>query len=324
MNRPVPTNRQIRLALSMMILLLGVGLLASCSRTAQPEPPSPQEQDSVTEEAYRARELAAQKRGRAEQSVRASGLSMAPAFIAGSQQAMHVSPDWDPESLASGSESFEAEIWVIAKASPVPSLDEGDPDPGSGALVANIPSEDEADGTGQVALPLQHTAVDASIAGHISTVRVKQQFANPFDTKIEAVYVFPLPEKAAVTEFLMIIGERTIRGILREKEEAEAIYRAARDQGYQASLLVQQRPNIFEQKVANIEPGKAIDVDITYLNTLAYRDGRYSFVFPAVVGPRFNPPGLPGPCPRTPARRPHENTGRDRAGIPGPGGTVGP
>ena len=142
---------------------------------------------------------------------------------------------------------------------------------------------------------MQHTAVDASIAGHISTVRVKQQFANPFDTKIEAVYVFPLPEKAAVTEFLMVIGERTIRGILREKEEAEAIYRAARDQGYQASLLVQHRPNIFEQKVANIEPGKAIDVDITYFHTLAYKDGWYSFVFPTVVGPRFNPPGPPDP-----------------------------
>jgi hypothetical protein len=132
-----------------------------------------------------------------------------------------------------------------------------------------------------------------SIAGHISTVQVKQQFANPFDTKIEAVYVFPLPKKAAVTEFLMVIGERTIRGILREKEEAEAIYRAARDQGYQASLLVQHRPNVFEQKVANIGPGKAIDVDITYFHALAYKDGWYSFVFPTVVGSRFNRQPVP-------------------------------
>ena len=219
--------------------------------------------------------------------------------------------DLGSESLDLGSESFEEEIWIIAKASPVPSVDEDDLAPGSGAMVANIPSEDETDGTGQVPLPLQHTAVDASVASHISTVRVKQQFANPFDTKIEAVYVFPLPEKAAVTEFLMVIGERTIRGILREKEEAEAIYRAARAQGYQASLLVQHRPNIFEQKVANIEAGKAIDVDITYFHTLAYKDGWYSFVFPTVVGPRFNPPGHPDPVHALP-----------RGGPATPGGTA--
>ena len=192
--------------------------------------------------------------------------------------------------------SLETELWVIAKADPVLVLDEDTPDPGSGALVANMPSEDEAlMERKRSRCPCSTPPWTLPSAGHISTVRVKQQFANPFDTKIEAVYVFPLPEKAAVTGFLMIIGERTIRGILREKEEAEAIYRAARDQGYQASLLVQRRPNIFEQKVANIEPGKAIDVDITYFSTLAYKDGWYSFVFPTVVGPRFNPPGHPDP-----------------------------
>ena len=124
---------------------------------------------------------------------------------------------------------------------------------------------------------------------------------NPFNVKIEAAYVFPLPEKAAVSEFVMTIGERRIRGILREREQAEAIYRQAREQGYRASLLTQHRPNIFEQKVANIEPGHAIDVNIRYFHTLAYRDGWYSFVFPTVVGPRYNPPGYSGPGPRAAA-----------------------
>ena len=125
-----------------------------------------------------------------------------------------------------------------------------------------------------------------------SAVDVTQQFENPYDEKIEAVYLFPLPEKAAVNEFVMTIGERKIRGILREKEEARQIYEDARAQGYRASLLVQHRPNIFEQKVANIEPGKRIDVNIRYFHTLAYEDGWYSFVFPTVVGPRYNPHGL--------------------------------
>src|SRR5262249_12300070 len=138
-------------------------------------------------------------------------------------------------------------------------------------------------------LPLEHTDVKAAVTGYVGTVDVTQQFGNPFNEKIEAVYLFPLPENSAVSEFVMTIGERRIRGILREKEEAQAAYNQARAQGYQASLLTQQRPNVFEQKVANIEPGKRIDVNIRYYNTLAYGDGWYSFVFPMVVGPRYNP-----------------------------------
>jgi Ca-activated chloride channel family protein len=93
----------------------------------------------------------------------------------------------------------------------------------------------------------------------------------------------------------MTIGERRIRGILRAREDAEQIYNQARAQGYQASLLTQHRPNVFEQKVANIEPGKAIDINIRYYETLAYQDGWYSFVFPTVVGPRYNPANSPDP-----------------------------
>ena len=297
-------NRHIRLALYMMTLLIGIALLATCTTAPPPEPSPSVEQDSLSQE----QDSQAMEETREQERVRTARLQEESSHLmevpvrsfhfGGSSQS-------EQPSLDLGAESFEEEIWVIAKASPaenltdyddpVPSVDEDSLDPGSGAMVANIPSEDGTDGTEQAPLPLQHTAVDASVAGHINTVRVKQQFANPFDTKIEAVYVFPLPEKAAVTEFLMVIGERTIRGILREKEEAEAIYRAARDQGYQASLLVQHRPNIFEQKVANIEPGNAIDVNITYFHTLTYKDGWFSFVFPTVVGPRFNPPGHPDP-----------------------------
>lgn len=175
------------------------------------------------------------------------------------------------------------EVWVIAK--PSSSDVEQDQDsPGSGAMLAKTPEK------GDVPLPLKHTDVRAEVIGYIATVHVTQQFHNPFNTKIEAEYVFPLPQNAAVNDFIMTIGERTIRGIIREREEAERIYHDARAQGHVASLLTQERPNIFTQKVANIEPGKQIDVDIHYFNTLAYADGWYEFVFPMVVGPRYNPP----------------------------------
>jgi Ca-activated chloride channel family protein len=140
----------------------------------------------------------------------------------------------------------------------------------------------------QIPVPLKHTDVKASISGYIAAVDVTQQFQNPYSSKIEAVYVFPLPHNAAIHEFVMTIGQRKIRGIIRERVEAERIYAEARAQGYVASLLTQERPNIFTQKVANIEPGKQIDVDITYYHTLAYNDGCYEWVFPMVVGPRYN------------------------------------
>ena len=133
--------------------------------------------------------------------------------------------------------SFDEELWVISVPAGDPQPNTDDESPGSGAMVARFPDEIDED-TGvvkEVPLPLQHTSVTARINGYISAVNVRQQFSNPFDEKIEAVYLFPLPEKAAVSEFLMIIGERKIRGILREKEEAEAIYHEARRQGYQAA-----------------------------------------------------------------------------------------
>ncbi len=178
----------------------------------------------------------------------------------------------------------EDEIWVIAKPERPQAVGPEYQTPGSGAMLAKVEEK-------EIPLPLKHTDVKGRISGYIATVEVTQQFENPFSEKIEAVYVFPLPQNAAVNEFIMVIGERKIRGIIRERQEAEQIYTEARRQGYVASLLTQERPNIFTQKVANIEPGKAIDVNIKYFNTLAYADGWYEFVFPMVVGPRFNPPG---------------------------------
>jgi len=176
------------------------------------------------------------------------------------------------------------ELWVIAKGIDPAAQPAAEKPPGCGALMAKLPDVEK-----EVPVPLKHTSVVGSIDGYIATVDVTQQFHNPYNSKIEAVYVFPLPDNAAVSEFVMTVGERKIRGIIREREEAEKIYNDARAQGHVASLLTQERPNIFTQKVANIEPGKQIDINIRYFNTLQYDDGAYEFVFPMVIGPRYNP-----------------------------------
>lgn len=141
--------------------------------------------------------------------------------------------------------------------------------------------------TGMV--PLKHTDVEAEITGFLSRVTVKQQFENGYDSPIEAVYVFPLPQNAAVDSLVMKIGERTIRGKIMKRDEAREAYEAAKSNGQIASLLDQERPNIFTQSVANVVPGEKITIEISYVQTLKYEDGAYKFVFPMVVGPRYIP-----------------------------------
>jgi Vault protein inter-alpha-trypsin domain len=184
-----------------------------------------------------------------------------------------------PESSATnsaypnGPPAFDAnELWIIARAPDRGGAPNGSaPEPG--ALVARV-------GGRQLALPLKHTDVAASVNGCAASVRVSQQFENPYGQRTEAVYTFPLPHNAAVDEFIMTIGDRRIRGIVRERADAELIYQEARRQGYTASLLTEERPNLFTQSIANISPGREIDVDIQYFQTLAYVDGWCEFVFP--------------------------------------------
>jgi Ca-activated chloride channel homolog len=97
--------------------------------------------------------------------------------------------------------------------------------------------------------PLKRTTVKAEVSGFLSRVRVTQEFENPFKEKIEAVYTFPLPQAAAVDDMTMHVGDRTVRGRILRREEAQAVYEAAKNNGQVASLLDQERPNIFTQSV---------------------------------------------------------------------------
>ena len=147
----------------------------------------------------------------------------------------------------------------------------------------------DADGKQKARCPLKQTTVKAEISGFLSRVNVIQEFENPFPEKIEAVYTFPLPQNAAVDDMTMVVGERTVRGKILRREEAQAVYDAAKSGGQVASLLDQERPNIFTQSVANILPGEKVTINISYVETLKYEDGSYEFVFPMVVGPRYMP-----------------------------------
>ncbi len=148
------------------------------------------------------------------------------------------------------------------------------------------------DGQPLGACPLKHTDVQAEIVGMVARVQVRQTFHNPRTDKIDAVYVFPLPQDAAVDDMAMLVGDRRIVGQIKPRDDARAIYEQARAAGHVASLLDQERPNIFTQSVANIEPGAQVVIDISYVETVPYTDGEFEFVVPTVVGPRYMP-GVP-------------------------------
>lgn len=135
------------------------------------------------------------------------------------------------------------------------------------------------------------THVDMEIHGLIAKVTVFQSFTNNANDWREGVYVFPLSDQAAVTGMEMVIGDRRIKGEIKEKEVAKHIYQQAKAAGKKASLVSQQRPNLFTQKVANIPPGETISVSLTYTQQVAFADGEFSIRFPLTLTPRYIPSG---------------------------------
>ena len=136
---------------------------------------------------------------------------------------------------------------------------------------------------------LAHTDVRIDVSGPTARVIVRQKYVNPFPDKIEAVYTFPLSHRGAVDRMRMEIGDRVVDGVVRERQAARRNYEDAKQQGKVAALLDQQRPNIFQQAVANIAPGAEVNIAISYTETLPCRAGEYRLEFPLVVGPRYIP-----------------------------------
>lgn len=140
--------------------------------------------------------------------------------------------------------------------------------------------------------PILKTDVQIAVTGIIARATVRQEFSNPSQKKgewLEGVYVFPLPETAAVDHLRMHIGERIIEGQIKERGEAKKVYEKAKQEGKRTSLVEQERPNVFTTSVANIGPGERIVVEIEYQETIRYDQGIFQLRFPMVVGQRYIP-----------------------------------
>jgi Ca-activated chloride channel family protein len=137
-------------------------------------------------------------------------------------------------------------------------------------------------------LPLKDTQVNISISGIIADVTVTQTYANEGSRPINASYIFPLSTRAAVYGMVMKIGNEIFVAKIKEREHAKKDFQKAKSEGKSASLLEQERPNVFSMSVANVVPGETIQVELKYTETLVPTENIYEFVFPTVVGPRYS------------------------------------
>src|SRR5205085_11764757 len=126
----------------------------------------------------------------------------------------------------------------------------------------------------------------------VARTRLTQFFENPADDPVEGIYVFPLPESAAIDHLWLRVGDRVIEGRIQEKEEARRTYAEAKRQGRKSALMEQQRPNLFTNAIAHIGAKERVRVTIEYQQTLVYDGGRYRLRFPLAVTPRYIPAGF--------------------------------
>jgi Ca-activated chloride channel homolog len=171
---------------------------------------------------------------------------------------------------------------LTSLADPAPSGDGTPEEPGAGLWLDG--AEDEPWLAPQVS-----TEVHMVVTGMIARTELEQVFENPSEEAVEAVYVFPLPEGAAVDGLSLRVGEREIKGEVREREAAERVFEQAANEGKKASLVSQERPNLFTTSVANIGPGETVRVSIRYQEDVRYDHGTFSVTVPSTVTPRYSP-----------------------------------
>lgn len=140
--------------------------------------------------------------------------------------------------------------------------------------------------------PLIGMDVKSTITGLVAKTRLSQQFRNPLDESLEATYIFPLPDRAAVTSFRMTVGDRTIEGILKERSKARREYNDAIQEGYQAAIAEEERSGVFTMRVGNLPPKSTATVEIELEGFIESCDGEATYRFPLVVAPRYTP-GIP-------------------------------
>jgi len=138
-------------------------------------------------------------------------------------------------------------------------------------------------------LPLVAMTVEARVTGLIAATEVVQTFVNTTGTAIEATYIFPLPDRAAVHAFVMEVGGRRVEGVVEERGAAREQYDQAIAAGHRAAITEEERAGVFTLRVGNLMPGDRATITLSLVGPLPVDDGEVTFRFPLVVAPRYIP-----------------------------------
>jgi len=138
-------------------------------------------------------------------------------------------------------------------------------------------------------LPLSAMEVRGHVTGLLASTAVTQTFENTHSEPLEATYIFPLPDRAAVTRFQFSVAGRVIEGQLKEREQARQEYDQAIQAGHRAAIAEEDRPDVFTMRVGNLMPGESATVRLDLSGPLPFADGEVTFRFPLVVAPRYVP-----------------------------------
>ncbi|XP_009888954.1 PREDICTED: poly [ADP-ribose] polymerase 4 [Charadrius vociferus] len=134
-------------------------------------------------------------------------------------------------------------------------------------------------------VPLEGIFIKARIIDFVAQVVMFQTYTNQNSEPIEAKYVFPLDDKAAVCGFEAFINGKHVIGEVKEKKQAHREYRKAISQGDGAYLMDQDAPDVFVISVGNLPPNSTVVIKITYITELSFQHGCITFHLPASVSP---------------------------------------
>ncbi|XP_036432416.1 von Willebrand factor A domain-containing protein 5A-like isoform X8 [Colossoma macropomum] len=146
-------------------------------------------------------------------------------------------------------------------------------------------------------VPLKSIVVDLQVKGHVATVSSTLQYVNEEERPLEALFVFPMPAEAALCHFSAKIADKEIVAKVQEKEKAREEYDDAIASGDQAFLLEEsdESEDVFKLSVGSLPPGQSAAVTFIYVTELSVQaDHALRFCLPAVLNPRYTPPGTGG------------------------------
>ena len=190
----------------------------------------------------------------------------------------------------------EQEIWIVEAPEKGTTKTRGSRDAGgpeSASLFAVV------DGV-RKPLPLEHTRVRGSLTGPLASVRVLHRFVNRMDAPFDAVCCLRMPQHSTLDEFILRIGDRHIRAVVRERETARRIYEKAIAAGRTAVLIAQFGDDRISQLIHGIQPGVEVSLEAHWFATAPGEDDSWQLRVPLVMTAGFNPPALTSARPETP------------------------